>query len=50
MFLLKPALSTSTRGRSWKAANPRHSVVFTVTGLTKVVGGVPTVCRVDRDS
>lgn len=50
MFPLVPGTQFSYQGRLVQGgeSNP-HSVVFTVTGLTKMVGGVQTVVAWDRD-
>jgi hypothetical protein len=50
MFPLTPGTQFVYRGKIVEEGEAKpHSVVFTVTGLTKVVGGVPTVVAWDRD-
>ena len=50
MFPLAPGTQYVYRGKIVEGGESKaHSVVFTVTGLTKVVGGVPTVVAWDRD-
>lgn len=50
MFPLTPGTEYVYQGKIVEGGESKaHSVVFTVTGLTKVVGGVPTVVAWDRD-
>jgi hypothetical protein len=50
MFPLTPGTQYVYRGKIVEGGESKaHSVVFTVSGLTKVVGGVPTVVTWDRD-
>jgi hypothetical protein len=50
MFPLTPGTEYIYQGKIVEGGESKaHSVVFTVTGLTKVVGGVPTVVAWDRD-
>jgi hypothetical protein len=50
MFPLAPGTQYVYRGKIVEGGESKaHSVEFTVTGLTKVVGGVPTVVAWDRD-
>jgi hypothetical protein len=50
MFPLTPGTQYVYRGKIVEGGESKaHSVVFTVTGLSKVVGGVPTVVAWDRD-
>lgn len=50
MFPLRPGTEYVYQGKIVEGGESKaHSVVFTVTGLTKVVGGVPTVVAWDRD-
>ena len=50
MFPLRPGTEYVYQGKIVEGGKSKaHSVVFTVTGLTKVVGGVPTVVAWDRD-
>jgi hypothetical protein len=50
MFPLTPGTQYVYQGKIVEGGESKaHSVVFTVTGLTKVVGGVPTVVAWDRD-
>jgi hypothetical protein len=50
MFPLTPGTQYIYEGKVVEGGESKpHSVVFTVTGLTKVVGGVPTVVAWDRD-
>lgn len=50
MFPLTPGTEYVYQGKIVEGGKSKaHSVVFTVTGLTKVVGGVPTVVAWDRD-
>jgi hypothetical protein len=50
MFPLTPGTQYVYEGKVVEGGESKpHSVVFTVTGLTKVVGGVPTVVAWDRD-
>jgi hypothetical protein len=50
MFPLSPGTQYVYQGKIVEGGESKaHSVVFTVTGLTKVVGGVPTVVAWDRD-
>ena len=50
MFPLTPGTQYVYRGKIVEGGKSKaHSVAFTVTGLTKIVGGVPTVVAWDRD-
>lgn len=50
MFPLTPGTQYVYHGKIVEGGESKaHSVVFTVTGLTKAVGGVPTVVAWDRD-